>query len=119
MTPGKLNLTLIPGTIFGPFVLYFKDDDEAPVDLTGYNVFAEVRLRPGSNRVIIDLEPTVTDGAAGEVTIPMITDEDTFDMKFVHARWSLVLEEPGGDRTGPFIEGKFIIRGTPTHPIET
>ena len=119
MTPAKLNLRLIPGTIFGPLVIYAKDSDSNTVDLTGYNVFAEVRLRAGASKVILNLAPTITDGAAGEITIPKITDEDTYDMKYVHAKWSLFLEEPGGDRIGPFIEGKFIIQGTPTKPVET
>lgn len=119
MTPAKLNLRLTPGLIFGPMYFYFKDDESLPIDLTGYNVFAEVRLRAGSNRVILDLAPVITDGINGEVTIPKISDEDTFNMKFVHAKWSLILEEPGGDRRGVFIEGRFLIVGTPTHPVET
>ncbi len=119
MTPAKLNLRLTPGTIFGPYKLYAKDADNNPVDLTGYNTFAEVRLRPGASKVILDLHPSVTNGPSGEITIPKISDETTFNMKFVSAKWSLILEQPSGDRVGPFIEGKFTIAGTPTHPVET
>jgi hypothetical protein len=118
MIPAKYPLRLVPGTTFGPYVILAKDVNGDPVDLTGCTVFAEVRLRAGASRVILDLNPSVTDGPAGEITIPAITDEDTFNLRFVHAKWSLIIQDPSGARKGPFIEDKFIIKGTPTHPAE-
>ncbi len=118
MIPAKYPLHLTPGTIFGPYKLYAQDTNGDPVDLTGCLPFAEVRPRAGSNKLILNLNPSVTDGPGGEITIPKITDEDTYNLQFVAARWSLIIEFPGGDRVGPYIEDKFIIAGTPTKPPE-
>jgi hypothetical protein len=118
MIPARYDLQLTPGLIFGPYVLNALDENDDPVDITGWVPFAEVRVRPGASKVILDLNPSITDGPNGEITIPKITDEQTYDLKFVVARWSLILENTSGDRLGPFIQGKFIIKGTPTKPPE-
>jgi hypothetical protein len=118
MIPAKRDFILVPGTIFGPYILQALDSGNNPVDLTGYTAYAEVRIRPGANKVIIDLAPVISNASLGEITIPKITDAVTWGMKFVHAQWSLLLKQPGGDRVGPFVQGKFIIQGTPTHPAE-
>jgi hypothetical protein len=117
ITPAPLNLKIITGIIFGPVILRARDSANNPVDLTGWKVFAEVRKKPGAS-LILDLHPTLTDALNGEITIPKMSDEDTFSLTFGSYQWSLVLEEPGGDRLGPYIQGAFSIAGTPTHPPE-
>jgi len=115
--PASLPLRIVTGIIFGPIILRAKDVNNAPVDLTGWKPFAEVRKKPGA-ALVMDLGPTLTDAVNGEITIPKLTDEETFDMKFGEYQWSLVLEDPLGDRRGPYLQGSFIIAGTPTHPPE-
>lgn len=80
-----------------------------PVDLTGYTPKAEVR-RTSSSNVVLDLNPSVTDGVNGEVTIPAISSSDTQDFDFVGAfNWDFVLVSSLGERLGPFIKGPFFV----------
>jgi hypothetical protein len=115
--PAPLNLKIITGIIFGPVILKAKDANNAPVNLTGWKPFAEVRKKPGAS-VIIDLAPVLSDALNGEITIPKWTDEQTYDLKLGDFQWSLILEDPAGDRRGPYIQGSFIITATPTKPPE-
>jgi hypothetical protein len=117
LNPASLNLRIVTGIIFGPIILRARDVNDAPVDLTGWKVFAEVRKKPGAS-LVLDLKPSFTNAALGEITIPKMTDEETYDLRFGTFQWSLVLEDPTGDRRGPYIEGAFTIGGTPTKPLE-
>lgn len=115
--PARLDLSLTAGIVFGPIKFYAKDENDAAVNLTGWTPFAEARTRAGG-RLILDLNPSVTDAAAGEVTVPKMTDEQTFDLRPVKGAWSLVMQHPNGDRLGPYFEGSFTIQATATHPPE-
>jgi len=117
ITPATLPLSIITGIVFGPVILRARDSTNAPVDLTGWKPFAEVRKKPGA-ALTLDLQPVLTNAVNGEITLPRMSDEETYDMKFGDYQWSLVLEDPAGDRWGPYIQGSFTISGTPTHPPE-
>lgn len=110
--PVQLDLEIIPGTIFGPYDLYFEDGD-----FTDCVPFAEVRDQVGG-RLVLNLHPFVADGPAGKITIPRITDDLTWRMKFMQGVWSLIIQFSDGYRWGPFVEGDFTIRGTATHSPE-
>lgn len=88
-------------------------------DLTGWVPDAEVRTDP-EGTLIIDLLPTVTDAAIGEVTIPVITDEQSMllpaDGGKLKAKWDFVFVVPSGDRLGPFLAGSFTIKSIITEP---
>lgn len=108
MIPGPLNLIVYRGSTFGPVVLTAYDEDEVLVDLTGWLPFAKVReTRTGP--VIYDLVPTITNGPGGEITIPSITDEASEVLPRGHYIWDLLLQQPGGQKLGPFLAGSFEI----------
>jgi hypothetical protein len=115
--PAPLNLTIVTGIIFGPVILRAKDVNNQPIDLTGWRPFAEVRKKPGAP-VILDLAPFLSDPINGEITLPKQTDEQTYNLKVGDYQWSLILEDPFGDRRGPYMQGSFTITATPTKPPE-
>ncbi len=78
------------------------------VDLTGFTAKSVVR-RNSSSDVVIDLNPSITDAANGEITIPGISTADTQDLEDVGTfQWDLVLAS-GGERQGVFLKGPFVI----------
>lgn len=110
MIPGTYNLNVYQGSTFGPIVLIAYSDAEhtTPTDLTGFTAHAKVRetsLKP----VVKDLLPTITDGPAGEVTIPAIPDEVTKTLPRGSYVWDLLLERSTGQVLGPFLAGSFTI----------
>jgi len=117
ITPAPLNLRIVTGIIFGPVILKARDENDSPIDLTGWKPFAEVRKKPGAT-IILNLNPTLTNPTDGEITIPKLTDEETYDLKVGDYQWSLILEDPTGDRRGPYLAGGFTISATPTKPLE-
>lgn len=115
MTPATLDLICTRGVTFGPVVILCSDDTPVVVDLTGWTPIAHVRKKSGS-ALIFDLAPTVTDGPAGEITIPAMADEDTMQLPAGSYRWDLVLERPTGERLGPYIAGRFTVANIITQP---
>ena len=84
--------------------------DDHPVDLTGITPEAMVRRTTDSD-VVIDLNPSVTNAATGEITIPAMTTTTTKNMDFVGTfGWDLVLVNGNGDRFGPYISGPFVVK---------
>ena len=126
MTPATLNLLLNPGVTFGPITFTFKDSNGDPIDLTDYNVWAWVKTSREDLPVQepkIDLAPTITDAANGQITI-YITDEDTYDIEESpedpgYDYWDLILENTSGERLGPFVVGTFTVCKIITQPYET
>jgi hypothetical protein len=114
MIPAKLNIVAWIGATLEPIVITFLDADSAAVDLTGWSVFAEVRQLP-FNSVILDLNPSITDAANGEVTITL-TDEVTATLRAGSHKWDIMLENPGGERLGPYLQGEFVVQGMITQP---
>jgi hypothetical protein len=79
-----------------------------PVDLTGYGVEAKVR-RNEDSEVFLDLNPSITTPATGEITIPAMTATVTAALGFTGKfRWDLVLTN-AGNRFGPFVKGAFTV----------
>jgi len=84
--------------------------DDHPVDLTDITPEAVVRRTTDSD-VVLDLNPSVTNAATGEITIPAISSDDTRDMDFVGTLgWDLVLVNGSGDRFGPYVAGPFVVK---------
>lgn len=88
-----------------------------PVDLTGYDVAATVR-RSEKAEVYIDLNPSITNAATGEITIPAISSGTTEALEFIgDFMWDLVLTQNAGvDRFGPYIKGPFVVSDNITQP---
>lgn len=93
--------------------------DDNPVNLTGYTPEAQVR-RTERGGMIVDLEPTVTNAATGEITIPSKTTEETTAItSYGKFYWDLVLKVTATEeRVGPFVQGTFIISDTITQEGE-
>lgn len=87
-----------------------------PVDISGFTSEA-VAKRNTSSEVTLDLNPSITNGPIGEITIPPISTNDTRDMEFVGTfNWDLVLVDNGGARTGPYVKGPLTISDNQTQP---
>ncbi len=87
-----------------------------PVDLTGLTPEADVKRTSGSS-VALDLNPSVTNAAIGEITIPPMSTTETQDLDFVGTfNWDLVLRDGGGGRTGPYVKGPFLVSDNITQP---
>lgn len=114
MTPGYKALTLYRGSSFGPKIIRaLAADGVTPVDLTGWGAHAKVR-KTTRGPIIIDLAPSISDGPAGEITIPEIADETTLNYSDGCYVWDLLLERPSGAIIGPFLAGPFTITTTPS-----
>lgn len=114
MTPARLNLTIRRGVTFGPIKITCKDGSGVAMNLTDWHAFAQVRKKPGQT-VVLDLEPEITNPTAGEVTIGF-TDEETASMTAGSFLWDFVLENPTGERLGPYLAGSCNISSIITQP---
>jgi len=106
MTPGTFNITITKGTTFKAIVLTINPDD--PLDLTGWSAFAEVRASSGGS-VVLDLAPSITDAAGGEITLTTLTDEQTALLPAGNYQWDLLLEDASGEIFGRVLAGRFSI----------
>lgn len=114
MTPAQLNLSIYTGATFGPVELIAKDKNGAIVDLTGWSVWAEVRESP-SDTLVVDLAPTIVDATAGKIHLTL-TDEQTAVLSTGTYQWDLLMENPTGERLGPYIAGTVHINPRITQP---
>ncbi len=115
MQPANLDLTIYKGITFGPILITCNDSEGAPVDLTGYTAFATARpLAPGWPGEI-NLVPTITDAAAGQLTITM-TDDQTQALTTGKWGYDLVLQNPAGERLGPYLAGTLHVHSLNTRP---
>jgi hypothetical protein len=113
MTPVSRNLDIVQGLTFGPILFTAKDSSNVVVDITGWSAFAEARAKP-CGALAFDIEPEVTDAAAGEIEIEF-TDAETAALPIGRYGWDLVLENPAGERFGPFAAGTVSVRELHTH----
>ena len=100
-----LNPTITRGITFGPLKIVVKDAAQSVIDITGWSVFAMAAHKDG----VVDLQPAVTSGVDGEVTIEL-TDEETLAFPEGAMRWDLVFQTPDGKRIGPYIKGVITVR---------
>lgn len=93
--------------------------DDNTVNLTGLTPKAEVK-RTSNSDVILDLNPSTTDAVNEIITIPPISSADTQDFDFVGTfNWDLVLVSGGGERSGPYVKGPFLVTDNTTQPPNT
>lgn len=111
---GQLNLILTRDCTFEELELQMQDENGTPVPITDYTVEAQVRQFPGDT-LIIDLNPSVTNGASGIVTIPEIADTLTGSYGLGNHRWDLLLESDTGVRVR-LLYGEFNIIDPITSP---
>lgn len=89
-----------------------------PIDLSGYlGVEAQVR-RSSDAELFLDLNPSITDGPAGEITIPGMTNAQTNALTLSrNFQWDLVLTNGSNQRVGPFIKSTFNVSDNITQII--
>lgn len=114
MSPDPVNLPLKirRGIAYGPLKIVCRDANHDPVPLTSYTVAAVARPETEST-TNIDLEPTITNAAAGEITISLdVVDTGYFPVgEYVY---DLILTTPGGVRLPPVIGGPLRVIDTET-----
>lgn len=111
MTTAIQNLTCFRGITFNSFLIVCFEDDALtiPQDITGWTPWAEVRTAPDQT-LILNLNPAIGNATAGIVIVPAIQDEVTITFPEGKYKWDYTMEDPGGQRFGPFITGSFIIK---------
>lgn len=110
--PVDLPIKIRVGIRYGPLVIVCRDANHDPVPLTSYTVAAVARPEVGSTSNI-DLEPAITNAAAGEITIDLsVVDTGYFPVgDYVY---DLILTTPGGVRLPPLIGGNLRVIDTVT-----
>ncbi len=105
---GLLNLILVRTCTFEALSLQMQDANGDPIVITNDTVSAQVRTFPGDT-LVVDLNPSVTDGPNGIVTIPEISQLLTGSYELGNHRWDLILIDSSGDPKVRLLYGEFNI----------
>ena len=111
MTTVTQNLTLYRGITFDSFLIQCFQNDAltVPQDITDWTPWAEVRSAPDQT-LILDLTPFISDASQGLVEVPAIQDEQTILLPEGKYKWDYTMQDPSGQRFGPYIRGSFVIK---------
>ncbi len=86
-----------------------------PLDLTGWSVWAWVKLDP-SLALVYDLDPQIDgDPTTGKIDLSK-TDTQTSTITAGNYLWDVILEKPTGERIGPLFKGTFFVSDLVTEP---
>jgi hypothetical protein len=107
MTPGTQKITIYKGVDFY-FRLNWKDANEDAIPITGWSVQCDVRTSPTAE-IAFSLNPEITDGAAGEVTMELSKTE-TDALTAGKYEYDLVFTTEAGERVGPLIKGPLFVK---------
>jgi hypothetical protein len=121
INPGVLDLKMWQGVTWHYELLWEDGNPAAPVDLTGYEAFLEVRRTAEDTEVLIELDNLV--GGAGGITLggaagTIDLDFDADDTLLVDPGWfvyDLRLDDGSGTWTR-LVEGKFAVIAAVTRP---
>jgi hypothetical protein len=98
ITPGNRNLMIFQGAMYSKTFTWTNDDD-SPVDLTGYTAWLQVRPHSGSETVFLEMstdDDTITLGdEAGTITLELDA-EATSELDFTWGHYDLLLTSPEG-----------------------
>lgn len=108
--PALFPIKIRRGIHYGPLTITCNDSNDTPVDISGFGVFAVGRPETESP-TLVDLQPEITDGPGGVVTIDL-DDADTLQFPVGDYVWDLVLENLDSERIGPFLAGPLTIIDT-------
>lgn len=109
MSAGVYNMAAVKGLTFQPVVFRFQDADKNAIDITGWQFWAEAR----EDAKVINLNPTITDATAGEITLEA-TDEQTTLWERGDYDWDLIAEDDAGVKFGPIVTGRLGVSETIT-----
>ena len=111
MTPVSQPLTMYRGITFDSFqILCFQDSAfTTRQDITGWTPWSEVRTMPDA-ALVLNLTPFISNPIQGIVTVPAIQDEQTILLPEGKFKWDFTMQDPSGQRFGPYIQGSFTIK---------
>lgn len=112
MEAGKYNVKHTAGASF-KLELLLKVNGGGAFDLTGCTAFAQVRKQAGHEDMLIDLNPTITDALAGEITMS-VADEVTVSWRAGFWQWDVIIELDDGSVTEPILSGSFLVSNSVT-----
>ena len=107
MSAGKYNIEIESGSEF-VLQLNWGDADNNPINLIGYNAFAQIRNRAGGD-ILVDISSDEGDiqlSENGQIDIE-IPGEKTQGIEG-NGLWDLLLISPTGERTR-LVEGKVVL----------
>jgi hypothetical protein len=111
MVAGRYSLYCEQGaTMFVPF--QWTDNDDDPIDLTGYSIRMQVRRTHEDDEIIVDLGAngfiTIEDASGGVMRI-LIPSDSTRDLPLGKFVYDVELEEEYTGFVTRLLEGQFII----------
>jgi hypothetical protein len=96
ITPGIRNLLIFQGASYSK-TFTWTDDDDQPVDLTGYTALLQVQPHSGSETVLLELstdDDTITLGDEEGTIILTLDAEATGALDFSWGHYDLLLTSP-------------------------
>lgn len=115
--PNTYPIRIVKGEDWGPVVIRCSDANGNASNIEGWSAYAQVREKPSSPCVYLNLAPTVSNGTNGEVTIPSLNSNYTANLTDGRYGWDLFLANGTGFRTGPYLQGPVVITGAYTHKV--
>ncbi len=123
MNAQVLALTIIRGLSRPSVLIVFKDDTGTPFDLAGWSVFSQARTSP-RYRPSVDLKPSILDAATelygttglGRIKMAEFTPDETSAMTKSELGFDVILQDPTGGRSGPYVVGPIKIIDINTQP---
>ena len=103
------NISTYQGDFFQA-LLFVKDTNSNPINLSGYDVRGQVRSSYGSTGVLLDLNPTITNNISGLINVSI--SSDVTENLPVGTFFYDIERYPSGIATGNSIKlmiGKFIV----------
>jgi hypothetical protein len=115
MIPAPLDLVIYREVTFS-LGINCLDANNAPVNITGWTPFAQVRDKAGG-RLILNLAPTISNALTGSVLIAL-TAAQTKALDHGNYVWDFQMQQPtGGPILGPFLSGAFKVLDSVTNTI--
>lgn len=105
--PASVDLRIYRGDTFEAQEFRWEQPAGTPVNITGYTVAAQIRLKPDAEDTEAEFECTITDAVNGKWTIEM-ADDVTEDLPKKTLYWDMQLTSPGGV-TKTFAAGKIVL----------
>jgi hypothetical protein len=112
LLPARVDLKLYRGDDFGPQEFIWEQPAGSPVDITGYEIAAQIREDPDSDEVLAVFTCTITNPAAGKWTLEL-DGAITADLPR-SAYWDMQLTSGGVTRT--FASGRITTARDVTRP---
>jgi len=113
ITPGNWNFTIYQGGTFR-YVITWKDENNTPINLTGYSAQMQARTSAASATTLLDISTAsggiTLGGSAGTITL-FLSAAATAALKEGVGVYDLRLTAPGGNPDNDFIiQGNLVVQ---------